>query len=160
MQKRFYIAYGSNLNRAHMNTCCPSARIVGCSVLEGWKLLFKKSKSEAYLSIEPDEGSSVPVGVWEVSAADECALDIYEAYPELYYKKDLILKINDIESGEPRRCEAFVYIMNEGHPAGIPSREYMDVCIEGYDDFGFDKTFLERAYAESEAILNDHSMSL
>ena len=67
MQKRYYIAYGSNLNVAQMRRRCPAARIVGTAVLYGWRLLFKGSKTGAYLTIEQQEGFSVPVAVWEVS---------------------------------------------------------------------------------------------
>lgn len=37
MEKRYYIAYGSNLNVQQMRMRCPSARIIGTSVLEDHK---------------------------------------------------------------------------------------------------------------------------
>ena len=51
MEKRYYIAYGSNLNVQQMRMRCPSARIIGTSVLEDHKLLFKGSKTGSYLSL-------------------------------------------------------------------------------------------------------------
>ncbi len=71
MAKRFYIAYGSNLNLPQMRGRCPGATIVGTSVIEDYRLLFKGSKTGSYLTIEPCEGGRVPVAVWEVTAADE-----------------------------------------------------------------------------------------
>ena len=36
MPKRYYIAYGSNLNILQMRWRCPSARIIGTSELVDW----------------------------------------------------------------------------------------------------------------------------
>ena len=87
MKKRYYIAYGSNLNIRQMRMRCPSARIIGTSEIPDYELLFKGSKTGSYLTIESKEGSRVPVAAWEVSAEDELALDRYEGFPTFYYKK-------------------------------------------------------------------------
>ena len=81
MEKRYYIAYGSNLNIPQMRTRCPGARIIGTSAIEGYRLLFKGSRTGSYLTIEPHEGAGVPVAAWEVSAENEAALDRYEGFP-------------------------------------------------------------------------------
>ena len=78
--KRYYIAYGSNLNIPQMRVRCPGARIIGTSVIPDYELLFKGSKTGSYLTIEPKAGASVPVAAWEVSEDDELALDHYEGY--------------------------------------------------------------------------------
>ena len=83
MSKRYYIAYGSNLNISQMRMRCPGARIIGTSVIEDYQLLFKGSKTGSYLTIEPMEGAEVPVVIWEVTETDEKALDRYEGYPNL-----------------------------------------------------------------------------
>ena len=38
MEKRYYIAYGSNLNIRQMRMRCPSARIIGTSKLNDYEL--------------------------------------------------------------------------------------------------------------------------
>ena len=38
MAKRYYIAYGSNLNLPQMQGRCPGATIVGTSVIEDYRL--------------------------------------------------------------------------------------------------------------------------
>ena len=146
MEKRYYIAYGSNLNVQQMRMRCPSARIIGTSVLEDHKLLFKGSKTGSYLTVEKKPGSSVPVGVWEVTPADEKTLDRYEGFPNFYYKKELTLPVKGIRTGKIRKRRVFVYIMYENRPIGIPSISYMQTCIQGYDDFGFDWAGLLDAY--------------
>ena len=102
MKKRYYIAYGSNLNIRQMRMRCPSARIIGTSEIPDYELLFKGSKTGSYLTIEPKEGSRVPVAAWEVSAEDELALDRYEGFPTFYYKKEMLLPIKGIRSGKIR----------------------------------------------------------
>ena len=66
--KRYYIAYGSNLNVGQMRMRCPHATILGTANLKGWELLFKGSKTGSYLAIEKSEGGTVPVVIWEVTA--------------------------------------------------------------------------------------------
>ena len=149
MEKRYYLAYGSNLNVRQMMIRCPSARMIGTAPIEDYRLMFKGSKTGSYLTIEPEEGCSVPVGVWEVSEADELALDRYEGFPTFYYKKELELPITGIRTGKVRHRKAFVYIMHEDRLLGVPSNMYMRICMEGYMDFGFNYDTLWEAYEYS-----------
>ena len=149
MEKRYYLAYGSNLNVRQMRMRCPTARMIGTATLENYRLMFKGSKTGSYLTVEPEEGCSVPVGVWEVTARDELALDRYEGYPTFYYKKELELPITGIRTGIVRQRKAFVYIMHEDRLLGVPSNMYMRICMEGYMDFGFNYDTLWEAYEYS-----------
>ena len=142
MSKRYYIAYGSNLNISQMRMRCPGARIIGTSVIEDYQLLFKGSKTGSYLTIEPMEGAEVSVVIWEVTESDEKALDRYEGYPNFYYKNEMNLDIKGIRTGKVRRREAFVYIMHEERELGIPSGFYVKTCLDGYRAFGFDEKYL------------------
>lgn len=150
MEKRYYLAYGSNLNVWQMKHRCPSARIIGTAEIKDYRLLFKGSLTGSYLTIEKHQGSVVPVGVWEVSAKDEQQLDIYEGYPAFYYKKELRLKVKEMRTGQVRNRKAFVYIMHEDRPFGLPSAYYVRTCLQGYMDFKFDKMFLEQALADTK----------
>lgn len=147
MGKKFYIAYGSNLNIAQMRRRCPEARIIGTAALKGWQLLFKGSQTGAYLTIERDPDFIVPVAVWEVSPNDEKHLDHYEGFPRLYYKKELPVLVN----GSP--LTAFVYIMHEYRPIAVPSSTYVSTCLEGYHVFGFDTGALAAAYDHSKEVV-------
>lgn len=113
--KRYYIAYGSNLNVRQMKYRCPTAKIVGTAVIRDYELLYKGSKTGSYLTIEKKKGSLVPVAVWEVTAADEHSLDIYEGYPNFYYKKNMKIRLS--ETG--KMIDAFVYIMHEDAGLGF-----------------------------------------
>ena len=145
MEKRYYIAYGSNLNVRQMMRRCPEARIIGTGTLEGWELLFKGSKTGSYLTIEQNPDGSVPVAVWEVSERDERNLDLYEGYPNFYYKKEMILPVKGIRTGKIRKRRVFVYIMHEDRQIGLPTGSYIHTCAEGYDNFDFDIDILQNA---------------
>ena len=148
--KKYYIAYGSNLNVQQMKFRCPAARIVGTSIIRNYELLYKGSKTGSYLTIEKKKGSVVPVAVWEVTADDEKRLDAYEGYPNFYYKTDMQLTVKSHITGLKKKLDAFVYIMHEERKLGIPSYAYVKTCVQGYRDFGFDLKHLRLAFDISE----------
>ena len=136
-EKRYYIAYGSNLNVRQMRMRCPHATILGTANLKDWELLFKGSRTGSYLTIEECENGTVPVVIWEVTAADEAALDRYEGFPTFYYKRDIRLQYKGIRTGRRRTVTAFAYIMHEDRPIGIPSNLYMRTCLSVFFNAGF-----------------------
>lgn len=150
-----YLAYGSNLNVPQMRRRCPGATILGTAELEGWELLFRGSRTGSYLTIEEKEGGAVPVAVWDVTPEDEERLDRYEGFPRFYYKKELKVRVKGIRTGRRRTVTAFVYIMHEDRPIGIPSCYYVAVCREGYDTFHFDRRILEEAKERSTRMAGD-----
>ena len=144
--KKFYLAYGSNLNVKQMQFRCPDARIVGTAEIPNYQLLFKGSKTGSYLTIEPKQGCTVPAAVWSVSERNELALDRYEGYPHFYYKTELELPL--AETG--KKLTAFVYIMHEERKLGIPTSAYIRTCVDGYRQFGFDLKHLQKAVGISQ----------
>ena len=144
-EKRFYIAYGSNLSVEQMAVRCPDARIAGMAALKDWKLSFK-----VHATIEPCKGRAVPVLVWEISEKDERNLDVYEGFPSYYFKKDMEITVTDLDGNDPKRLTAMVYIMDERHGLRRPMRGYYEVLKEGYERFGFNPYILELALREVE----------
>jgi hypothetical protein len=127
---------------------CPTAKAVGTAIIKDYELLFKGSKTGAYLTIEPKSGAEVPVAVWSVEPADEERLDVYEGYPTFYYKTELDLSVRYF-SGKTAIRTASVYIMHEERPLGLPSGSYVRTCLEGYSNFGFDESILLAALENS-----------
>lgn len=39
--------------------------------------------------------------------------------------------------------------MNQYFDYHLPSEEYITTCMDGYEDFGFDKTILEKALVDT-----------
>ena len=136
---KYYIAYGSNLNKGQMAYRCPGANAVGTGTLEGWRLTFRGSPGASFATVEPCEGHSVPVGIWEIDREHEASLDIYEGWPDLYYKTDVTV----VTPGGD--VTGMIYIMNEGREIACPSLSYCRTVSDGYDDFGIDKAVLAEA---------------
>ena len=105
------------------------------------KYLAKGSKTGSYLTIEKTDGFTVPVGVWAVTEADEKRLDCFEGYPTFYYKENLNITYMGLLSKKGHRVNAFIYIMHEDRPFGIPSQLYVNTCLHGYTDFGLTMNF-------------------
>lgn len=120
-KEKLYLAYGSNMNQTQMAFRCPTAKVVGTSELKGYELLFKGGRRGAVATVEPKEGSSVPVLLWKIRQADEEALDRYEGYPRFYEKQMLQVEL------EGKEVSVMGYVMTPGHEYGIPSDGYADV---------------------------------
>ena len=153
--KRYYIAYGSNLNVRQMKMRCPKARVVGTAEIRNFELLFKGSKTGSYLTVEPKDGGIVPVAVWETTEVDELALDRYEGFPIFYYKAEMTLPVKELKDGKTRNRKCYIYIMHEDRPVGVPSSYYVQTCIEGYRNFGFDTDILKQAVQNSRRLYNE-----
>lgn len=138
--EKYYIAYGSNMDEGQMAYRCPTARLLGRTELEDYRLLFKGSKTGAYATIEPEERSRVPVLVWIIGKEDEKSLDRYEGYPVFYYKKDLEIDLDG------KRLTAMAYIMDESREYGKPSEGYYGVLERAYRKYGFPMEILTEAY--------------
>ncbi len=140
---KIYAAYGSNLNKQQMTMRCPDAKYVGTGTLNGYELCFKGMPDNAYATVVPAEGASVPIGLWEISERDEQSLDRYEGFPRSYFKQSVSVQT---ETGE---VEAIVYIMNLKRKAGIPSPYYYRRVYDGYRDCGLDASVLDAALKKS-----------
>ncbi len=144
-EKRYYIAYGSNLSVEQMAHRCPSAKIVGMAYLQDWKLVFKY-----HATIEPCEGRVVPVLIWEIGEQDERSLDMYEGYPSYYTKRDMDITMTDLHGRHPKKITAMVYIMTGDSKVTVPAKSYYEVLSEGYERFGFNGSLLRLALKEAE----------
>lgn len=144
MFKKYYLAYGSNLNLHQMSYRCHNAKPIGSIELNNYRLVYKGSRDgNAYLTVEPYQGIMVPLGVFEVSSRDINYLDIYEGYPTFYSKCYIPISIGK------KVKNALIYIMNEQFNYYLPSISYIKTCMEGYNDFGFDTTILDKALEDT-----------
>ena len=147
--KKYYLAYGSNLNLNQMKYRCPTAKVIGTIKLNDYRLVYKGGEDNyAYLTIEPGKESYVPLGLFEIKSRDIISLDLYEGYPNLYSKKYISIKINN------KIYKALIYVMNDGFDYHLPSVQYIKTCMDGYKDFGFDINILEKAYKDTIDNLN------
>nr|WP_320948945.1 gamma-glutamylcyclotransferase family protein [Enterocloster bolteae] len=141
---KLYVAYGSNLSLTQMSRRCPTARVIGLAELMDYELLFRGRRENAFATVEPKQGSHVPVMIWRLQGDDELALDRYEGYPHLYEKKQVQVSIGR------EQMEAMIYVMTPGQSFGRPSSLYLGIIQEGYRNAGFDQGVLEIAVNVSE----------
>ena len=113
---------------------CPNANYLGNTVLKDWRLIFK-----SVATIEKDLGKYVPVGVFQITIECEKALDIYEDYPHLYQKKELVIILDGMQ------VTAMTYVMVAKYGIAPPSRKYFNVISEGYKNCGLNSDFLLEA---------------
>lgn len=124
-----YFAYGSNLNKEQMTKRTPFASSVGQAYIDGWRLVFR-----GVADIEPHEGSTLAVGLWNITEPDEENLDIYEGYPRLYRKEDIL--------------GMMTYRMNSSEIVP-PYEDYFNTILQGYKDFGLNTDLLYEALDDS-----------
>ena len=146
-----YLAYGSNLSIERMRGRCPDAEVIGRAMIPGYRMLFKKSQSGFYATIEQDANCTVPVLVYRISEYDEALLDRCEGYPRHYYKRYFQLSIRSLDGGKlkGKKNGCMAYVLHEDRPLGEPSMEYFNLLHEGYERWGFDTAVLEKALADS-----------
>lgn len=148
---RYYLAYGSNLSVERMKARCPNAVVFGLALIPGYRLLFKKSKTGSYATIEQDANCCVPALVYKISEYDETLLNRYEGYPKYYYKRYFQLPIVRLDTGkrmkEKKPCMA--YVMHEERQLGEPGMDYFQLLDDGYATWGFDTTLLDKALSDS-----------
>ena len=137
------------MDELQMKYRCPDARLLGTGLLEGWRLMFKGSKTGSYATIEREKGCTVPVLLWRISAADEERLDRYEGFPTFYYKRTIQAVKTDEHGIRTGLTRGMAYIMHEERELGIPSMRYFGVLAKAYHKFGFDADILGDAYEYS-----------
>ena len=123
---------------------CPTAELVAVGMVAEYELQFRGAPTNAFATIVPKHGSSVPVALWEIEPQDEQRLDRYEGYPKFYFKQDIEVDLGD------RSVTAMAYLMDQQQKIGMPSTWYYSTVLEGYRDCGLDETVLESAYRLSE----------
>ena len=128
INKRLYIAYGSNMDKYQMNIRCPNAKVFGKTYLEDWELTMPH-----YANIERKSGKKTPAHVWQITKRDETALNRYEGYPNCYDKINIIVNIDG------KRVSAMAYVMTEEYKKIKKStrKGYKEQILRGYLDAGF-----------------------
>lgn len=147
---KYYIAYGSNLDRNQMVWRCPGAKAIAKSWLHDYRMVFQGRPFGAHANVIPAKGYDVPVVIWKISAADERALDRYEGVAGGYYTKEYMT----VEVGGDM-IECLIYIMTP-NPYGLPTDSYLATIARGYDDFNLDirvlNTAIRYAYDKAPAL--------
>ncbi|RDA91202.1 hypothetical protein CP533_4837 [Ophiocordyceps camponoti-saundersi (nom. inval.)] len=81
---RYYFAYGSNLHMDQMRRRCPNSRYIGRAELPDYRWQINE---RGYANIVAAQGHLVQGLVYEIDAADEARLDLYEGVATNAYQK-------------------------------------------------------------------------
>lgn len=139
--KALYWAYGSNLNLMHMARRCPHAEPVGPLNLVHGQLVFR-----GVADVTVKKNSEVPGGLWRITRQCERSLDSYEGVGSRLYLKRFFTVV-DAETG--RSEDVLFYQMSTHRGRMPPSEHYLQTIVDGYEDFGLDREYLNVALAEA-----------
>ena len=143
-QQTLYFAYGANLNVNGMIYRCPGFEPISPAVLPDYRFAFK-----GVADIEPACGENVYGALYRLTPKHMKALDRFEGFPNLYIKKQVLIRI--IDGLEPK-CftEATVYIMRNGNYYTQPSDSYLNTILAGCKQWNLPEAYqeeiLRRAY--------------
>jgi cation transport regulator ChaC len=113
-----YFAYGSNIQRAAMARRCPTARVLGPAVLDGYKFFIG---IDGWGSVKPVPGNKVHGILWRLTARDIAALHAYELlHKGLYDVRHLPVRVGG------RRVRAMIYLLRRRAP-GKPKPGYVEM---------------------------------
>ena len=140
---KYYAAHGFFMNPVRMADKCPTAIPVGSGELKGYRLLFRGVHAEAVAAVETDKDATLPVMVWEITPADEAALDRCEDFPARCRKETVKVKLDG------KTVSAVLYIINEGIPPGRPGAYHYETILEGYEAAGLDTDILRKTLLTS-----------
>lgn len=150
---KYYIAYGSNMSLSRLKSRCPNSEFIGIGVIEGYKLIFRKSASGFFASIDKVDYKkkkkrkslwSVPVAIFKISKSDELSLDRFEGCPRWYKKIEL-----DVKDDKGDKITGICYVLPETSKIGVPNSEYYQIILKAYESFGIDSKILEKAFLVS-----------
>ncbi len=141
-----YFAYGSNLDAAQMRARCPSARLLGAAMLDGYRLGFA-GQSAAWggggvATVVRDREAHVPGLLWALTDEDLDRLDRFEGHPVAYERRRLLVTLPE---GDRRR--AHVYVKDPTERA-TPTEAYFGVLWRAYRKHGFDELALAMALGD------------
>jgi hypothetical protein len=128
-----YAAYGSNLDPRQMAERAPASPPQASGWLVGWRLTFGGEDlgwEGALATLVEDIGSSVFVMLYDLTEADEAALDEWEGGAIGLYRK-LRVRVQTLD-GE---ALAWVYVL-DAYEGGLPSARYLGIMADAAEVAG------------------------
>ena len=139
-----YFAYGANLNLDGMAYRCPGFKPISPAVLPDYRFVFK-----GVADVEPAPGEDVYGALYLLTPDHMKALDRFEGYPNLYIKKEALVRVLDGLSPQ-HFTTAAIYIMRNGDRYAEPSKQYLDIILTGCRQWNLPEDYQEeiqrRAY--------------
>jgi gamma-glutamylcyclotransferase (GGCT)/AIG2-like uncharacterized protein YtfP len=128
-----YAAYGSNMDPLQMLLRAPHSPARGTGWLQGWRLTFGGESlgwEGALATLVEEEGSQVFVALYDLSPADEAALDEWEGSDLGLYNK-IRVRIATLEGD----VTAWLYVLDD-YEGGLPSARYLGIIADAAEAAG------------------------
>lgn len=135
-----YAAYGSNLDPRQMMVRAPHSPHRGNGWLKGWRLTFGGEEigwEGSVATLVEDENSAVFVALYDLTGADELALDEWEGVTTDLYRK-IRVRVESLDG----TSLCYVYVLNS-YEGGLPSRRYLDIMINAAIEAGAPDDYIE-----------------
>jgi gamma-glutamylcyclotransferase (GGCT)/AIG2-like uncharacterized protein YtfP len=134
-----YAAYGSNLNPRQMLLRAPHSPHRGTGWLRGWRLTFGGEEigwEGAVATLAEDPSGSVFVSIYDLTTADENALDEWEGVTTDLYRK-IRVRVETLDGSS--LC--YVYVLNS-FEGGVPSKRYLEIMLAAAREAGAPEDYL------------------
>ena len=128
-----YAAYGSNMDPEQMAHRCPHSPLHGTGWLEGWRLTFGGEDigwEGALATVVEGSGHRVFVALYEITEADEAALDRWDGVTLGYYRKSKV-RVSTVDGD----VLAWLYVLND-YEGGLPSARYLGILADAAEVAG------------------------
>jgi gamma-glutamylcyclotransferase (GGCT)/AIG2-like uncharacterized protein YtfP len=128
-----YAAYGSNMDPAQMAARCPHSPQRATGWLEGWRLTFGGEDLNwggGLATVVEDRDERVFVVLYELTEADEAALDSWDGATLGYYRKFKV-RVATLD-GE---VLAWLYVIND-YEGGLPSASFLGILADAAETAG------------------------
>jgi len=128
-----YAAYGSNMDPLQMLLRAPHSPARGTGWLPGWRLTFGGESlgwEGALATLVEEPESQVFVALYDLSPADEAALDEWEGSDLGLYNK-IRVRIATLEGD----VTAWLYVLDD-YEGGLPSARYLGIIADAAEAAG------------------------
>jgi gamma-glutamylcyclotransferase (GGCT)/AIG2-like uncharacterized protein YtfP len=128
-----YAAYGSNMDPAQMARRCPHSPERGTGWLQDWRLTFGGEDlgwEGSLATVVEAEGEQVFVVLYDMSDADEAALDQWDGATLGYYRRTKV-RVATLDGD----VLAWLYVLND-YEGGLPSARYLGRIADAAETAG------------------------
>jgi gamma-glutamylcyclotransferase (GGCT)/AIG2-like uncharacterized protein YtfP len=135
-----YAAYGSNLDPRQMLLRAPHSPHRGTGWLRGWRLTFGGEDigwEGAVATLAEDSSESVFVSIYDLTSADESALDEWEGVTTDLYRK-IRVRVETLDGS----ALCYVYVLNS-FEGGAPSRRYLEIMSSAAREAGAPEDYIQ-----------------
>jgi gamma-glutamylcyclotransferase (GGCT)/AIG2-like uncharacterized protein YtfP len=135
-----YAAYGSNLDPRQMLLRAPHSPHRGTGWLRGWRLTFGGEEigwEGAVATLAEDYAESVFVSIYDLTSADENALDEWEGVTTDLYRK-IRVRVETLDG----TALCYVYVLNS-FEGGSPSQRYLEIMVNAAREAGAPEDYIQ-----------------